>query len=365
MLDLLSKVARRHSTFHFGGTVRNFSLAEYAEGADLEIKPVGHGSSSTAVTEPDSKDENLGSSESLKKSKSTAVPRKSTGPRTQRGKDRSKNNALKFGILSKAAVLPGESQAEFGALLNGLRDHFQPIGALEVILVEKLALDLWRYRRFLIAEGAEIQAGAEFVEWNQREQYREEATRFPQLQCNGGLIKRISNPEALAGCLNLLEQLRDRIKEIGFNPEWDDQILTKLYGEYDQEGRQEDWRHGVRSSYREFSAAAAFPDGVRRDGGFESVEAYKDSFIVTLNDEIKRLERYKNEQATVLSIKLKLESLRRSIPDGLGLDRLLRYAAAVSRDIERTLNQLERLQRMRLGQEVPPSINLSVTTSKD
>jgi hypothetical protein len=291
--------------------------------------------------------------------------RRSTGPRTQRGKDKSKNNALKFGIFSRVAVLPGESEAEFGALLNGLRDHFQPVGTLEVTLVEKLAVDLWRYRRFLIAEGAEIQAGAEFVEWNQREHHREESTRFPQLRCNGGLIKRISNPEALAGCLNLLGQLRDRIKEVGFSPEWDDEILTQVYAKYDQEGRREDWQQGLRSSYIELSTAAALPDHVHREGRFESAETYKDSFIAKLKDEIKDLERYKKEQAAVLSSKLKLESLRRSVPEGPELDRLLRYAAAVSRDIDRTLNQLERLQRMRLGQLVPPPINLNVTTSKE
>ncbi len=313
-------------------------------------------------TEPQSN--NKEKSEQSAVSQTSPVPR-STGPRTQRGKDKSKNNALKFGIFSRVAVLPGESEAEFGALLNGLRGHFLPIGTLEVTLVEKLAVDLWRYRRFLIAEGAEIQAGAEFVEWNQMEHHREESTRFPQLHCNGGLTRRISNPEALEGCLNLLVQLRERIEEDGFNREWDNQILTKLYGEYDQEGRREDWQQGLRSSYMQLSTAAARPDNVRQEGGFESQEVYKDSFVAKLKDEIKHLERYKKEQAAVLSSKLKLESLRRSVPDGPELDRLLRYAAAVSRDIERTLNQLERLQRMRLGQPVPPPINLNVTTSKD
>lgn len=302
---------------------------------------------------------------SIQSKDASLATRRGTGPRTPQGKQRAKNNALKFGIFSRAAVLPGESQEEFGALLNGLRDHFQPIGALEETLVEKLTADLWRYRRFLTAEGAEIRAGAEFVEWDQRERHREESTRFPQLRCNGGLIKKISNPEALAGCLNLLNQLRDRIEEVGFSPEWDEQTLTKLYGEYDQEGRREDWQQGLRFSYEEASKAAALPSNLRRDGGTESTEVYKDSFIEKLKDEIKSLERYKDEQTTVLSSRLKLESLRRSIPDGPELDRLLRYGAAVSRDIERTLNQLERLQRIRSDQSVPPPINLSVTTSKD
>jgi hypothetical protein len=35
------------------------------------------------------------------------------------------------------------------------------------------------------------------------------------------------------------------------------------------------------------------------------------------------------------------------------LDRLLRYEASLDRSFDRTLSQLERLQRMRLGQPVP------------
>ncbi len=45
-----------------------------------------------------------------------------------------------------------------------------------------------------------------------------------------------------------------------------------------------------------------------------------------------------------------MEKLRLSIPEGPGLDKLLRYEAALDRSFDRTLSQLERLQRMRLGQ---------------
>jgi hypothetical protein len=260
--------------------------------------------------------------------------------------------------------LPGESQPEFDTKLNGLCDHFQPIGMIEEALVEKLMVDLWRYRRFLMAEGAEIRAGAEFVEWNQREHHRADAASFPQLHCNGGLIQRMANPEALAGCLHLLHQLRNEIQERGFKYERDDEILTKLYGEYDEEGRRQDWREGIRRSYRALCAAVTVSREGDRKGALESAESYRCSFLAQLDSEITRFERYKKEQATVLSSKLKLESLRRNVPDGPDLDRLLRYSASVSRDIERTLNQLERLQRARLSEAVSP-IDLNVSTSME
>jgi hypothetical protein len=41
---------------------------------------------------------------------------------------------------------------------------------------------------------------------------------------------------------------------------------------------------------------------------------------------------------------------------------LMRYETNLERDIDRTLNQLERLQRMRMGQPVPPPVKVEVST---
>ncbi len=293
---------------------------------------------------------------------STSLVRKATGPRTPQGKERSKHNAVTHGIFSKVVVLKGEPQAEFNGLLNGLRNDLQPTGTLEELLVEKLAALFWRKRRLLIAEGAEIRASSEFVEWNGQERQRQEAARLPQLSCNGGLIRQIANPQALQGCLDLLVELKEGIEEDGFDPEYDRVILVKLYGRYDKE---EDWQKTLFNSYLIWRNTSLASDEERQQEGFASPQESKDNFLGELNEEIKRLGKYKKEQETILSAKLKLESLRQNVPDAPQLDRLLRYETSLERSIERTLNQLERLQRMRLGQPVPPPINLNITASKE
>jgi hypothetical protein len=53
-------------------------------------------------------------------------------------------------------------------LLKRLWGTLQPEGKLEELLVEKLVSILWRYRRMLIAEGAEIRKGSEFLETDMR-----------------------------------------------------------------------------------------------------------------------------------------------------------------------------------------------------
>ena len=48
-------------------------------------------------------------------------------------------------------------------------------------------------------------------------------------------------------------------------------------------------------------------------------------------------------------------------PDAPELDRLLRYETSLDRLFDRTLSQLERLQRMRRGQPVPPPVKVEIS----
>ena len=62
-------------------------------------------------------------------------------------------NAVRHGIFVRVLFLKGESRAEFYALLAGLRSHFEPVGYFEELLVEKLAVILWRIRRLIKEDG--------------------------------------------------------------------------------------------------------------------------------------------------------------------------------------------------------------------
>ncbi len=57
------------------------------------------------------------------------------------------------------------------------------------------------------------------------------------------------------------------------------------------------------------------------------------------------------------------EALCHNVPGAPTLDRLLRYEASLDRSFDRTLTQLERLQRMRLGQPVLPKLEVHHSTS--
>jgi len=75
----------------------------------------------------------------------------STGPRTEKGKSRARYNAPKHGILASDLLITqgvgAEDPAEFDELLDALSRDLEPVGALEEILVERIAKCCWRGRR--------------------------------------------------------------------------------------------------------------------------------------------------------------------------------------------------------------------------
>lgn len=72
-------------------------------------------------------------------------------------------NATKHGILSNLAVLAHENHDEFDSPQAALIAEHRPAGMTEQHLVEELATIIWRKRRVLLAEGAEINRGLRIV----------------------------------------------------------------------------------------------------------------------------------------------------------------------------------------------------------
>ena len=71
----------------------------------------------------------------------------SRGPITTQGKQRSAQNAIRHGLLSKTIVLADEDPKEFNELLNQYLDELQPATHLQHEAVEEMAAAKWRLRR--------------------------------------------------------------------------------------------------------------------------------------------------------------------------------------------------------------------------
>jgi hypothetical protein len=85
-----------------------------------------------------------------------ANSKKSTGAKTPEGKAAVSTNAVKHGIFSTKAVLPHECESEYQDLLTDLQESLNPVGKMEEVLVDKIALAMWRQVRLVKAETAFI-----------------------------------------------------------------------------------------------------------------------------------------------------------------------------------------------------------------
>lgn len=72
---------------------------------------------------------------------------RSTGPRTAAGKSICSGNAVKHGLCARHIVINGESSIEFEDFKDSLIEQFQPVGMLELLLVNRIIAAFWRLRR--------------------------------------------------------------------------------------------------------------------------------------------------------------------------------------------------------------------------
>ena len=296
-----------------------------------------------------------------------AGPRNATGPRTESGKKRVCRNATKFGIFSNATLLEGESRIEYESFRRGLWKAKQPGDEFEEILLDKMASNLWRQRRVLIAEGAEIRRNSEFVEFDRRQKELEEAEEMRQRVYEKisprfvsepvGLIWSIENPEVLGRCIEILVELQHGIKTDGFDKEQDEFLLKSVYGD----STVAHLRPTLQLDYLTCFHTAAVTEEKRAQEGFATPEQCRMKVLRAIGAEIRRLEQYQEKRAPIESERKKVEILRQQVPDSPGVDRLIRYGSSLERAFERTLAQYERAQRVRKGQPLPPQVDVRIS----
>jgi len=283
------------------------------------------------------------------------------GPSTPEGKEKTKFNAATHGIFSSVVVLKGEAPAEYESLLQGLWKDRQPQGRLEEILVEKLAMILWRHRRLLVSEGGEILKSYHCLIWDQRNQLQDAVTKgvySSKSENDNGLFWDVANLKVLDHCLELLARLRDGIDGDELRSERDYDILNKIYG---STKRTHESGTLLDKYARQLELSEAPEDLVKRKG-LPSAEDCRDEMLREIDIEMERLKQIREEHTVIQNKRTRLEMMRRRIPEGPVLERLLRYEASLERAFDRTMAQLERLQRIRFGLPVPPRIEVGVTS---
>lgn len=86
-----------------------------------------------------------------------ANAKKSTGATSDEGKAVIATNALKHGLFAQRLILQDENLDEYAQLIDGLFNSLNPVGTLEQLLVEKIAVATWKQLRLVRAESASIE----------------------------------------------------------------------------------------------------------------------------------------------------------------------------------------------------------------
>jgi len=143
-----------------------------------------------------------------------ANAQKSTGAKTPEGKAVVATNAIRHGLLSSRLFLDGESPEDYRLLLDGLIRSVSPIGNLELVLVEKIAIAIWKQRRMVAAESAAIE-----------------------------LSRQIGRPENLKA----IEQAMGKT--------WDEASISREEATTESDAEQAEWCAGVIAEYRALDQA--------------------------------------------------------------------------------------------------------------
>jgi hypothetical protein len=145
---------------------------------------------------------------------------KSTGPRTEEGKEQSRANALKHGLTGLGTVLTEQDRGAMSVRVEEYRAHLAPVDVLEECLVERAALASLRLERCVEQETVEL--------GRRRQRARARWEHAQRLEVNA-LAKRLEDEPAYAaryllaftrGCEWLIEEWQGLADAIGAEGFW-------------------------------------------------------------------------------------------------------------------------------------------------
>jgi hypothetical protein len=232
-------------------------------------------------------------------------------------------------------------------------ENLQPQGKLEIVLVENLATLLWRKRRLLQVETAEIER-AQIPNLDLALQNELGELEYAQLK---------GVPDAKLGHSNPLLLIRNAIAILNTHrllvladdsPSGDAirRTLKSIYG-YQDEGPAP---YGWRQMSLMISKLISSTEQGKKDS--KDPADVKQFMVDAISKEIMRLVELHDTAAAVEALRRQHNPAAARVPSQEVSDRLIRYEAHLSREFDRTLTQLERLQRMRLGQPVLPKLEV-------
>ncbi len=278
------------------------------------------------------------------------------GVKTEEGKAIVKYNALKHGLLAKEVVITvgegAERPEEFANLLDDLQGQLGVVGPIEEMLLEKIAVAYWRLRR---AQRYEVGLIRNKLDTATDDFYREKRTdQEIDLEIQ-------EEKEAVAAWKQEKTQL---LKEQKAGKPLE-ATLEQVVWEWFETDIEELLPPGKQGEH--YLTTAEIRSFLNDNCGWDDNYLWRRLLAVCddhrANHEraIIRLNKEKVRNQFRLAVAKKLGN----IPAKDELDRLLRYEGAIERQLYNAMNQLERVQRLRMGDQVPAPVEVDVDVNTD
>ncbi len=161
---------------------------------------------------------------------------------------------------------------------------------------------------------------------------------------------------AFWGAIGQLENLQDFLESRGFDWTEDYRVLRRLYGVFPEEIGSDEPLPGF------FQAYKLCAEKHKNECSQGKASVWVTEAARHLKLEIKRLREFKESIEDLERERNAYRAEASLIARRDAMDRLVRNEVHLSREYDRALGRLERLQRKRLGQPMPPPVKLELST---
>jgi len=260
---------------------------------------------------------------------------------------------VKHRLFAKAIILDGESLAEYEALSKGLWEEWQPESASEMEDVEYLVTLFWRRRRIAKAENAEIANVVNFKTYDSRHAPMAEASQRSEVrEITSGRCQDDPKLVVFRYARDLLKIFCDSLEKYGFHADENPWLRTELYRRY----------HGD-EALKHLPGYSAIPTWLI-DKREAKDELRHDEFMAeiceVISDELQHLDNLGFAELFAEKRTGEYKTIAALGPFRDIMDAIVRIQTHISREIERTINRLERALRRRQGQPEPPTLRLKL-----
>jgi hypothetical protein len=291
------------------------------------------------------------------------------------GKRTVARNAIKHGFLAREVVITGgdgkESLAEFRVLVAQLSEYYEPVGIVEELLVQNVATSWWRKARVIRAENGELRKRLDTLamDRDQRNSYKsnhdlvalrvasnlfsaEDLADQPVTKDGSSAVQEAQRDitKHHDGLYFLTDLLKDAKSEIAQDGYLSLEIRTKILHAFEY------WDY----YFAENCMRCCSPEESEEVVDEQAAKKYADLLIANIDERLGIISRLKGYATKREELALAAEWRSFSLPPADATDKLLRYEAHLDRQLYRAMDQLERLQRQRRGENVPPPLNINL-----